>query len=207
MFKELFSTKRICRAGIIAALYVALSWSFGLLSSQGILQIRPGEALTILPLFYAEAIPALVVGCLLSNVISLYGVYDIVLGPIATLIAALATYLIGRFIRENAKPAMQAVRVGVGGFFPVIVNAILVPVIIVFLYGDMCGYETMSIAYWVNFGSLMVSQSLWIYAIGVPLYLAILRLRARGVSVFLDGKKTREPAPGLPQNPPEAPIG
>lgn len=198
MFKEIFTTKRICRAGIIAALYVALSWSFGMLSSQGILQIRPGEALTILPLFYAEAIPALVVGCLLSNVISLYGVYDIVLGPIATLIAALLTYLVGKLIRENVKSAWQAVRVGIGGFFPVIVNAIIVPVIIVFLYGDACGYETMSIAYWVNFGSLMVSQSLWIYAIGAPLYLAILKLRSRGVSAFLDGKKKSESAPVPP---------
>ena len=62
MFKELFTTKRICRAGIIAALYVALTWSFGQLSVQGLLQIRPGEALTVLPLFYVEAIPALVVG-------------------------------------------------------------------------------------------------------------------------------------------------
>ena len=180
MFKELFTTKRICRAGIIAALYVALTWSFGQLSVQGLLQIRPGEA-----------IPALVVGCLLSNIISMYGVYDIALGPIATLIAAILTYGTGKLIREQAKPALHALRVAVGGFFPVIVNAIIVPVIIVFLYGDMCGYSTMTIAYWVNFGSLVATQSLWVYAIGVPLYLAIRRCRRRGISVFLDGKKTQ----------------
>lgn len=189
MFKELFTTKRICRAGIIAALYVALTWSFGQLSVQGLLQIRPGEALTVLPLFYVEAIPALVVGCLLSNIISMYGVYDIALGPIATLIAAILTYGTGKLIREQAKPALHALRVAVGGFFPVIVNAIIVPVIIVFLYGDMCGYSTMTIAYWVNFGSLVATQSLWVYALGVPLYLAIRRCRRRGISVFLDGKK------------------
>ena len=86
--KHFFTAKRICRAGIIAALYVALTCAFGAIGYQGFLEIRPAEALCILPLFYAEAIPALYVGCMLSNVISLYGVYDIFLGSLATLIAA-----------------------------------------------------------------------------------------------------------------------
>ena len=52
-----FPTKQLCRAGIIAALYVALTIPLGSFAFGSIgFQIRPAEALTILPLFYAEGI-------------------------------------------------------------------------------------------------------------------------------------------------------
>ena len=37
MFKEIFTTKRICRAGVIAALYVALCYAFMPVAYGGIL--------------------------------------------------------------------------------------------------------------------------------------------------------------------------
>jgi len=43
--KHFFTAKRICRAGIIAALYVALTCAFGAIGYQGFLEIRPAEAL------------------------------------------------------------------------------------------------------------------------------------------------------------------
>lgn len=181
--KQFFTAKRICRAGIIAALYVAMTCAFGAIGYQGFLEIRPAEALCILPLFYAEAIPALYIGCMLSNVISLYGVYDIFLGSLATLIAALATYFAGKLISNHAA------KIAVGGFFPVIVNAFLVPVIIVLLYGQSDGYASATIAYWTYFASMVVTQSLWVYALGTPLYYFVYRMRKKGVSAFLDGKK------------------
>lgn len=181
--KQFFTTKRICRAGIIAALYVALTCSFGAISYSGFLEIRPAEAMCILPLFFPEAIPALYIGCMLSNVISLYGVYDIFLGSLATLIASVLTYLTGRLIKNHAA------RVLVGGFFPVIVNAIVVPVIIVLLYGDTGGYDSAATAYWMYFASMLVTQSLWVYALGAPLYYFIYKMREKGVSSFLDHPK------------------
>ena len=75
--KHIFTPKRICRAGVIAALYVALTYAFMPVSYQGIMQIRPGEALTILPLFFPEAVPALWIGCMLSNLASPFIVYDV----------------------------------------------------------------------------------------------------------------------------------
>ena len=172
--KNIFSTKRICRAGVIAALYVALTCSFGMLGYVGMFQIRPAEALCILPLFYPEAVPALYLGCMLANVISLYGVYDIFVGSLVTPVIA---------------------RVGFGGFFPVILNAAIVPVVIVYLAGFADGFETAVAAYGWNFLSLLISQSVWIYALGTPLYLFVTRMRQRNISVFLDGKKkTAEPA-------------
>lgn len=195
--KKVFTTKRICRAGIIAALYVALNFAFGALSYQGFLEIRPSEALCILPLFFPEAVPALYVGCMLGNIASPYWVYDVFVGSLATLVASLGTYAAGRLIRENAKKAGQALRVFLGGLFPVLVNAFVIPVIIVFLCGDAGAGSTPLIAYWVLVGSLCATEALWVYGLGTPLYLTILRMRRRGISVFLDKKPepAQTPAP------------
>ncbi len=193
--KDLFTTKRICRAGIIAALYVALTCCFGMLSYAGIFQIRPAEALCILPLFYPEAVPALYLGCMLSNVISLYGVYDIFVGSLVTLAAALLTFAVGKIFRESRNTVPNHIaRVAFGGFFPVVLNALVIPVVIVYLAGFADGFETAIAAYTWNFVSLLVSQSVWIYALGTPVYLFVGRMRQKGVAVFLDGKKAVQPA-------------
>ncbi len=186
---KFFTVKRICRAGVIAALYVALTCSFGYVSYVGILQFRPAEALCLLPLFYAEAVPALYIGCMLSNVFSLYGVADIFGGSAVTLIAALCTFAAGKLIRETAGRGGQIVRVGVGGLFPVVLNALIIPVFIVYIAGLTEGFGTAAAAYGWNCLSLFVSQALWVYALGAPLYAFILKLRRRGVPAFLDGKR------------------
>ena len=181
--KNIFTTKRLCRAGIIAALYVALTYAFGAIAYQGVLQIRPAEALTILPLFYPEAVPALWIGCMLANLGSPFIVFDVPLGGLATLIASLLTYGTGRLIKN------KILNVGIGGLFPVIVNAFIIPIVIVFLCGGDEGYASANIAYWSYFGSLCATQALWVYGLGIPLYIAIYNLRKKGVTAFLDEKK------------------
>ena len=178
--KNFFTTKRLCRAGIIAALYVALTYAFAPIAFNGILQIRPAEALTILPLFYAEAVPALWIGCMLANLASPFIVYDVPIGGAATLVASTLTFVVGLIIRNHV------IRIAVGGLFPVLVNALLIPVIIVFLCpGGTEGFDTATIAYWVNFGSLCATEGLWVYALGAPLYYFIYRMQKKGVSPFL----------------------
>ena len=191
--KKIFTTKRLCRAGIIAALYVALTYAFGQIAYNGILQIRPAEALTILPLFFPEAVPALWVGCMLANLASPFIMYDVPIGGIATLVAALCTYGAGRLIKNNI------LKVAVGGFFPVIINAFIIPLIIVFLCGGAEGFKSALIAYWVNFGSLCATEALWIYGLGIPLFVAIYHLRKKGVSAFLDEKPKVQPPADQPE--------
>lgn len=186
---KLFTTKRICRAGIIAALYVALTYAFGVLSFQGLFQIRPAEALCVLPLFFPEAVPALYIGCMLSNLASPYLIYDVFVGSLATLAAALCTYAVGRLIREQSQNVAAHIgRVALGGLFPVLANAFIIPLVIVFLCGDL-SYGTLAATYWTYFASMLITEAVWIYALGAPLYCLILRLRRKGVSEFLDGKK------------------
>ena len=167
-----FTTKMLCRAGVIAALYTVLTWPLGSLAFGAIgFQIRPAEALTMLPFFFTESIPALFVGCFLANLLLGYSVWDMTLGPLASLAAAILTWLTGKLIKNHI------LRVAIGGFFPVILNAFIVPAVWILA-------QTPDVVYWYSFGSMVLTQSVWVYALGIPLYIAVLKLRQRGVSVF-----------------------
>ena len=85
-----FSTKSLTRAAIIAAAYCALSLVSSALSlAYGPVQLRFSEALCVLPFLMPEAVWGLFVGCLLTNVLSPYGLLDLIFGSAATLLAAL----------------------------------------------------------------------------------------------------------------------
>ena len=168
-----FSTKRLCRAAVIAALYTVLTYVFMPLAF-GPFQIRPAEALCILPLFYVEAIPALAVGCMLSHLASPYLLYDVCVGSLTTLVAAFISYLVGRFIKKNKTAIL------LGGLPPVLLNAIVIPFIIVFLYDDVASVG----AYFSYFFSLLTTQSIWVYGLGAPLYYAVKRLQSKKQKAF-----------------------
>jgi len=92
MSKSRFTTKQLAIAGIIAAIYTVmslLSSVFGI--AYGPIQCRFSEALTVLPFFLPEAIPGLFIGCVVSNIMSTVGPLDLILGSLATLLAALWT--------------------------------------------------------------------------------------------------------------------
>lgn len=175
--KNFFTTKRLCRAGIIAALYVALTYAFAPLA-YGPFQIRPAEAFCILPIFFPEAIPALYIGCMLSNLASPYLFYDVVIGSLATLLAAFGSYLVGRFLKK------EPFRLILCGLFPVVLNAVLIPFIIVFLCGGAEGYFSTAIAYFSFMGSIALTEAVWVYGLGTPLYFSIQRLQKRNAFNF-----------------------
>lgn len=180
--KKFFTTKRICRAGIIAALYVAFTYVFGPLPYLGIFQVRPAEALTILPVFFPEAIPALYLGCMFANITSPFWVYDVFIGALATLAAAITTWLIGKFVKK------ERLKIVLCGLPPVLFNAFVIPCIMVFMCGDL-SYGTAITSYWTYFVSMLITQGVWVYALGIPFYCLIRRMRQKGVTAFLDDKK------------------
>ena len=167
---KFFTTKRLCRAGVIAALYVALTTSLARFAF-GPLQFRPAEALCILPVFFPEAVPALYIGCMLSNILSQYSVYDVLIGSLATLLGALGSYMVGRLLKK------EPIRFILAGIFPVLFNALLIPFIIVFLCGDNGGYASVWTAYFVFVGSIALTESFWIYGLGSTLYYKLKRLQ------------------------------
>lgn len=82
-----FKIRDIARGGIIAALYIAVTMLFAPMSF-GEVQLRVSEALTLLPFYIPEAVPALFIGCLLANFTGGFGLWDVVFGSGATLLAA-----------------------------------------------------------------------------------------------------------------------
>ena len=77
----------IAHGGMISALYVAVVMLFAPISF-GEIQLRVSEALTLLPFYMPVAVPALFVGCLIANFIGGLGLWDVVFGSGATLLAA-----------------------------------------------------------------------------------------------------------------------
>lgn len=160
------STKRLCRAGVIAALYVTLTYVF-MPFAFGSLQLRPAEALCILPLFFPEAVPALFVGCALSNLTSPYAFYDVLFGSLTTLLAASGTYAVGKLVKRNG------LKIILGGMFPVVSNALAIPLVIVFLCDGAQGYATAFAAYTAYAFSLFCTESVWIFGLGTPLFFTL----------------------------------
>lgn len=122
-------TLQLTRAALIAALYVILTFLaqlFGLAS--GVIQFRLSETLTVMPLFYKEAIPGLWVGCVLANLLTGCALWDIVFGSVATLLGALGTYYLGR-----KKPIL-------GPLFPILANMLIVPAVLQHVYGAPDSY-------------------------------------------------------------------
>lgn len=164
-----FSTLKLARAGIIAGLYVAISMVVFPIAS-GAVQIRLSEALCILPLIYFEAVPALFVGCMLSNLITGCALFDIIFGSLITLFSAILTYFIGKIIKNTP------LKIIIGGFFPIILNAFLLPLIWVWCYGAI------EYIYPVQVSMLLVGQAISIYALGWVVYLGVLKANKRQIN-------------------------
>ena len=82
-------TKQLTLAALTAAAYAVLSYFgsiFGI--TYGPIQCRFSEALCVLPFFLPETAWGLGVGCLIANLLSPYGLLDLVVGTLATLLAA-----------------------------------------------------------------------------------------------------------------------
>lgn len=115
MFKKLLNPRSLCLSAVIAALYAALTLLLAPIS-YGPIQLRLSEAMTLLPILLPQAVPGLFVGCLIANLYT--GMLtDIIFGSLATLLAAIGTYLLRK------KPLLAAA-------CPVAANAVIVGLVL-----------------------------------------------------------------------------
>ena len=104
---------------MIAAIYAAATYASAVLGiAYGQIQFRFSEALTVLSVFTPAAIPGLTIGCILGNLSSPYGIWDIVFGSVATLLAAVSARKL-RKITVKGLPLLSII-------MPVIFNALIV---------------------------------------------------------------------------------
>ncbi len=146
--------RRLAFSGIIGALYAALSIFgsvFGL--TYGPIQLRFAEALTVLPFLFPETVAGLFIGCFVANLLSPYGVIDMVVGSLATLLAA---FLTSRCHHRAAAPLP-----------PVLINAVLIGALLAW---QQTGFgDAFMAAFWYNACSIAVSQALVCYILGLLL--------------------------------------
>jgi uncharacterized membrane protein len=154
-----FSIRQITIAGVIAALYAAISLAL-LPISFGVYQIRVAEALTVLPFLTPAAVPGLFVGCLIANVYGGMGWQDIVFGSLLTLIAGILTALTGKFSRK-LKSEVLALAAPVP---PVILNALGVSVYLAPIIG---------VNYWFAVQMIGIGELVACFLLGLPLLLLL----------------------------------
>lgn len=161
-------TKKLARGGVMAALYVLLTVPLGQLGmgiplGPFIVQFRPAEALTVLPILFPEAVPAVFIGVLLANLISNFGWVDVIFGSLITLAAAIVT--------RRTRGSIMA------WLSPIVFNALFVSVYVAWFIAGEWGTRAYWLAYVQNAISIGASQALVVFGLGIPL-VALVRKHA-----------------------------
>ena len=134
-------------SGVIAALYIALTLLLAPVSF-GPVQFRISEMLCVLPAFSAAGVYGVTVGCLLANLLGGAAMPDVVFGTLATLLGALATYILCRPLRagqfsagrmtDGARSAGQTLLSLRGRLLavlpPIVSNAVIIPLVLKYAY-------------------------------------------------------------------------
>lgn len=161
MSKSRFTTRQMAVAGIIAGIYAALTLFLPIPQYHGI-QLRVAEAMTLLPFLFPEAIPGLVVGCFLANLMGSPFVLDWIFGTLATLLAALWT-------ARMPNKYLAALP-------PVVCNAVIVGAEIA--YFALLDGEAFWSAYALNAFTVGLGEAIACYVLGILLVNAIQRTPA-----------------------------
>ena len=148
-------TRFLSQAAVIAAVYTVLTLAFAPLSyGESMIQVRISEMLTILPYYTSAAIPGLFIGVIVSNLFSPVGAIDVVLGSLATLLAAYLSY------RTKNKWLVPIP--------PIVVNALVIGGMLHYVYNFPLDLSILSIA---------IGQILSCYGLGGILMVALDRTK------------------------------
>lgn len=164
MSKTKTLSRFIVTAALIAAAYAALTYlSAALGLAYGGIQFRLSEALNILAAFTPAAVPGLMIGCVIGNIGSPMGLVDIVVGTLATGLAAVSIRLIAKHCGK-ATPYLSIIP-------PTVFNAVLVGLEVTLLLTDgapvtLLGFTVIALE--VALGEVVVCGVL-----GVPLYYTV----------------------------------
>ncbi len=139
------NTRKLTLIAVVAALYVVLTVSLGMLG-YGPIQFRVSEILNLLALIHPIYIFAVGLGCAISNFYA-YGIIDVVVGSISTMIAMALMYK----FRKN------------------IFVASLFPTIMTFPIAVELNYLT-GAPLWETFAFIALSEFIIVTVIGIPVY-------------------------------------
>ncbi len=176
--------RSVARAGVIAAVYAALT----LLVVQsplgyGPVQFRLSEAVTVLAVLTPAAIPGLWIGSMVANAFMLatvgpLGMLDVVFGSLATMLGAAWSW---RFRK----------RTGVALLGPVFANALIVPAYLPVMLKGLGFYKIPLLGidlegrflamYLFGFVAVAIGQAAVVYGLGQPLLHALRTMKVESL--------------------------
>ncbi len=139
------NTRKLTLIAVVAALYVTLTISLGALA-YGPIQFRVAEILNLLALIHPIYIFAVGLGCAISN-FYMYGLIDVVVGSISTMIAMALVY---KFRKHTF-------------------IASLFPTIMIFPIAVELNY-LIGAPLWETFFTIAISEFIIVTVIGIPVY-------------------------------------
>ena len=146
------TTRDLTLAAMVAAVYFVLCYFGNIFQlTFGPVQVRLGEALTVLPFLFPATAPGLALGCLLTNILSPYGPIDMIVGTLATAIAAFLSTKMPRWYLA-ALP-------------PIVMNALLLPPMWAWAEAGALNGAFWA-AYTFNMWTFVVGEALACYVLG-----------------------------------------
>ncbi len=140
----------------MAALYAALTVALAPIS-YGPVQVRLSECMTLLAFYHPRWIPGLVVGCLLANLDSPFGMTDMIVGTAATFIAVFGM----RFCKSSFSASLC----------PVLANGLIIGAELLYLAEIPATAESFALtALYIGAGEFVA-----VAVIGIPLFRFLLR--------------------------------
>lgn len=171
----------ITQAAVIAAMYAVLTIGQNLLlpgTASMAVQFRISEVLCVLAIYTPAAIPGLTIGCVIANISSVtagLGFYDMIFGSLASLLAAIAMYLLRNVrIKGIAFPAL---------LMPAIFNGIIVGLEITVFLAD----SGVTLAgFLVTGGCVALGELVVLLVLGIPACI-LLNKHGKKMGVVLEG--------------------
>ena len=170
--------KRMTLSAVIGALYFSLCLAEGPLASGFMANVRLAEGFLVLAIFCPEVVLGCSIGCFFYNFFFGFGIYDALIGTTATIFGGLFVVLVGKLFKKDY------FRLPLFGLALVLLNAILVPIVLIISLEDLDW--TM---YWIEFGIVAAGEALAVYGVGIPLYYALKKFM---VKFFVDSKIEKE---------------
>ena len=156
------SVRRMAFSAAVAAVYAALTMFLAPIS-YGPLQFRMSEALCILPFFFPFTAWGLYVGCVIANLLSQFGILDVVFGSLATLVAGLCSAWLGK------KHPESWLRCVLSCLMPVVFNALIIGGIIALSTADPFNSAPLWLIFAANALQVGLGEAVVMFAIGLPL--------------------------------------
>ncbi|NLH00348.1 MAG: QueT transporter family protein [Clostridiales bacterium] len=170
------SLRKLTAAAAVGALYAVLTMVLAPISYAPLpvfpIEFRISEVLCILPFFFPASTVGIFIGCLIANILSPFGIIDVIFGSLASLLAGLCTVAIGKKARRTGETGLGSCATAC--FMPVLFNA---PII-----GAVIAYSSTEYAFWKGFAiyaaQVGIGEAGVMFVLALPLMRIVLKNKA-----------------------------